>query len=507
MRKLIPAGLLVAAVAAAGLAVVAQSDLAVVRVIPKGALRVEVASNATSRPVPPGYIGLSIEFTSSLLYSGRNPAAPNPTFVRLVQALNPNAAPVIRFGGDTTDWTWWPTPGVLKPAGVRYALTPRWLAVTRASARAMGARLILGVNFEADSRAIASAEAQAYLNGIGRELIAGFELGNEPEVYGALGWYTNSAGVSVLGRQPGYGFSSFLSDYAAITSALPRTVPLVGPASGAQQWLTGLNQFLRLTPRVRTVTFHRYPLHRCFTPVGSPTYPTIPNLLSTAASTGPAASLAAAATVAHLHGLPFRSDELNSVSCGGASGVSNTFASALWALDTLFHMAQVGVDGVNIHTFAKGLYAPFAFRRTAHGWQAQVKPMYYGLLMFARAAPPGARLLRTYVPSSAGDALRIWATRGADGTLRIVVINDSPRRAVTLAIRPPASGANATLERLMAPRLGATHDVTLAGQGYGPVTTSGTLPGAPAIATLQPIQSRYVVRVPAASAALITIRG
>jgi hypothetical protein len=462
---------------------------------------------ATSRPVPPGYIGFSIEYPSSLPYSGADPAAPNPTFVRLVRALNPGGSPSIRFGGDTTDWSWWPTPGVVKPAGIRYTLGRRWLAVTRASASAMGARLILGVNFEADSRAIASAEANAFLNGIGRNLIAGFELGNEAELYGMLGWYTNSAGVSVLGRPASYDFPSYLRDYAAIAAALPRSVPLVGPASGAQQWLTGLSRYLRSNPRVRTVTFHRYPLHRCFTPRGSPTYPTIPNLLAPAASVGPAASLAVGVAVAHAHGLPFRSDELNSVSCGGAWGVSNTFASALWVLDTLFHMAQVGVDGVNIHTFAKARYEPFAFKRTRHGWQAQIRPMYYGLLTFARATPPGARLLRTYAPASAGDALRIWATRGTDGTVRVVVINDSRTRAVTLAIRPPALGANATVERLLAPRLGATHNVTLAGQGFGAVTTSGTLPGASAIAGLQPIQNRYVLRVAPASAALITIRG
>jgi hypothetical protein len=505
IRTLIFSGVLVAVASVAALAVFADKDRADVRTIPRGALRVEVGGSPISRPIPAGYVGFSIEYWSSLAYSGANPAAPNPTLIRLVEALDPGSSPIIRFGGDTTDWTWWPTPGVAKPAGIRYTLTPRWLAVTRASARAMGARLILGINFEADSQAIASAEAHAFLNGIGRDLIAGFELGNEPEVYGTIGWYSNSAGVPVFGRPASYDLGSFLRDYAAIASALPRGVPLVGPASGASQWLAELNQFLRANRRVRTVTFHRYPLHRCYTPRSSPTYPTIPNLLAPAASIGPAASLASAVVVAHAHGLPFRADELNSVSCGGAWGVSNTFASALWVLDTLFHMAQVGVDGVNIHTFARARYEPFAFKHTRHGWQAQVRPMYYGLLMFARAAPPGARLLPTYAPPSAGGAQRMWATRGTDGTFRVVLINVSRKRALTLAIRPPAPGRDGTLERLLAPRLGATRGVTLAGQGFGPVTATGTLSGVPAIGTIEPIQNRYVVTVPPASAALITI--
>jgi hypothetical protein len=500
-------GLLAAGAVVAVVAVIAQGDPAAVRTIPKDALRVEVTGTATSRPIPAGYVGFSIEVWSSLAYSGTDPAAPNPTFIRLVQALNPGGAPVIRFGGDTTDWSWWPANGVAKPAGIRYTITPRWLAVTRASAQAMGARLILGINFEADNPAIAGAEARAFLTGIGQGLIAGFELGNEPELYGALGWYTAPDGTSVLGRPRSYDFRAFLSDYAAVASALPRGVPLIGPASGAPQWLAGLNQYLQANPRTRIVTFHRYPLHRCFTPRGSPTYPTIPNLLSIDASNGPAASLAAGVAVAHAHGLPFRSDELNSVSCGGAWGVSNTFASALWVLDTLFHMAQVGVDGVNIHTFARARYEPFAFSRSGHRWRAQVKPMYYGLLMFARAAPPGSRLLRTYAPRSAGDWLRIWATRGTRGTVRVVMINDSRNRSVTLAIRQPEGGGTATLERLLAPRLRATRDVSLAGQSFGSGTTTGILGGTPVTAGLDPVQNRYVVRLPPGSAALLTVGG
>ena len=195
---------------------------------------------------------------------------------------------MIRIGGDTTDWAWWPTKRVPKPAGVRYVLTPRWLAVTRATALALNARLILGINLEADSGTIAGAEARALLRGLGRGLVAGFELGNEPEVYGTIGWYTNAAGVGVAGRPPSYDLDSYVADYAKISSSLPRNVPLAGPASGAPLWKAGLRAFLLANPRVRTATFHWYPLRRCYTRAGSPTYPTIPNLLSSQAVSGAA---------------------------------------------------------------------------------------------------------------------------------------------------------------------------------------------------------------------------
>jgi hypothetical protein len=398
---------------------------------------------------------------------------------------------VIRFGGDTTDWTWWPTPRVNMPPGIRYSLTRRWLAATRATALALHAHLILGINLEADSAIVARAETRAFLKGIGRSLITGFELGNEPEVYGRLDWYTTHAGIGVPGRPARFDLGSYLIDYAAISSALPRNVPLVGPASGSPSWMAELSRYLAANPRVRLVTFHRYPLHRCFTKRDASTYPTIPNLLASRSSSGPAVSLQTAVRIAHAHGLSLRADELNSVSCGGAHWVSDTFASALWALDTLFNMTAVGVDGVNIHTFNKALYAPFWFTRSRGAWRAHVDPIYYGLLMFARAAPLGSRLLLTH--AAASQALRVWAVRAPDGTVRVTVINDSPTRTLVLALRPPRPGATATLERLTAPALQSTTSVTIAGQTFGAATTTGELTRSYETTTVQPIQNRYVV--------------
>jgi hypothetical protein len=469
--------------------------------VPKSAIRVQIGATPDSRPVAPGFVGLSIEYRSALTYFGSDPSRPDPVFVQLVRNLTPGQSPVIRFGGDTTDWTWWRTPGVAKPLGIRYTLGRRWVQATQATARALNARLVLGINFESDSRAIAATEASALLRGIGRRYIAGFELGNEPEVYGSLGWYESPAGRPVLGRSPSYGFDSYLTDYAGVLRGLPRGVPVIGPASGAPAWLTGLPRYLNGNPRVREVTFHRYPLHRCFTARHSPAFPTIANLLAPVAASGPATSLQSAADVAHAHGLPFRSDELNSVSCGGKHGVSDTFASALWALDTLFNMARVGVDGVNFHTFQKAIYEPFAVSHAGGRWLAEVRPMYYGLLMFTRAAPPGSRLL----PAAfhAPNTLRIWATRGRDHRVRIVLINDSRRRPVTVAVRSPGAGT-ATGQRLRAAHASSTSGVSLGGQSFTPAT-AGRLAGAARTFTLGAIQRRFVVRLPAASATLLTV--
>ncbi|MEO6859695.1 MAG: glycosyl hydrolase family 79 C-terminal domain-containing protein, partial [Solirubrobacteraceae bacterium] len=367
------------------------------------------------------------------------------------------------------------------------------------------ARLILGINFEADSRRIASTESRALLGAIGPRYVAGFELGNEPEAYSTLGWYYLHRTFPVLGRRPGYGLNAYLPDYASVSAGLPAGVPLVGPASGAPQWLVGLGRLLAAEPRIAVATFHRYPLHRCDTPRTSIDYPTIPNLLRPAASSGPATSLAAAVAVAHAHHIRFRADELNSVSCGGARRVSDTFAAALWALDTLFNMDRKQVDGVNVHTFQSAIYAPFAFTHHHGRWRAQVRPMYYGLLLFTRAAPPGSKLLPTLHrgPSS----LRIWTTRGPGGRERVLVINDSPRRSLVVAVRLPGTPGAAAVARLTAPSVSSKRGVTLAGQSFGDQTSTGILSGTVRTTTIAPTQGRFVVSLPAASAALLSTAG
>jgi hypothetical protein len=477
---------------------------------PRQAIRVQIGAAPASRPVPPGFVGLSIEYTSAPGYFGP-PTDPDGVFDQLVRNLTPGQSPVLRFGGDTTDWTWAPTPGVRKPLGIRYTLGPQWMASTSAAAQALNARLILGINFESDNPAIAAAESAALVSGVGRPSVAGLELGNEPEVYGTLGWYETAAGVPVLGRPKSYDFASYLRDYAKVSRALPRTVPLVGPASGAKRWLSGLGRYLATEPQVRLATFHRYPLKRCFTPRTSPTFPTIANLLAPAAATGPATSLAAAVATAHARGIPLRADELNSVSCGGALGVSDTFASSLWVLDTLFNMAQVGVDGVNIQTFHRAFYEPFDVSEQAGRWSAEVRPLYYGLLMFAQAAPPGARLLAAAYRGPA--TLRVWSTRSRDGQVRVVLINDSRARSVTVAVHPPAAHGladgpgltTATGVLLRAPHADATTGVTIGGQSFGASTTTGELSGAARSFTLRAVQGSFVVRVPPATATLLTL--
>jgi hypothetical protein len=500
----------VTALAAAGLAgAIALGGISYATARPQTPSRVvplvvaSVGRTATGSAIPAGFLGLSIEYWAVEAYAGRDARAINPILVQLIRALAAGHPTVLRIGGVSTDKTWWPIRASRPPLGVNYALTRRRLAVIKALANAVGARLILGINLEVDSRRVASVEAKAMVADIGRRRIAAFELGNEPELYGNrnFAWYVRD-GENFTGRPWSYDMAAFTRDFSTIGAVLP-PAPLAGPTSGGRRWLSQLAGFVAAEPRLGLVTVHRYPLQACYNTPASPTYPTISGLLSSAASRGLADGVSPDLAVAHKSHLRLRIDEMNDVSCGNPPGVPNTFAMALWALDALFADARVGVDGVNIHTYPGAVYQLFKFRRTSTGWRALVEPEYYGLLMFAQAAPPGARLLPT---SGGSEAVRIWATQDRQGSTRVVLINDDPARSYRVSLHVARARGVATLERLEAPTARASSGVTLGGQGFGPASASGVLSGQRSSLAITATAGRYTVRLPPASAALLTLR-
>ena len=69
----------------------------------------------------------------------------------------------------------------------------------------------------------------------------------------------------------------------------------------------------------------------------------------------------------------------------------------------------------------------------------------------------------------------------------------------------PFAARDAVLERLRAPSAAATDDVTLAGQTFGNETGTGKLKGKFRSVRLKPDRrGRYLVRLPASSAAMVT---
>jgi hypothetical protein len=472
---------------------------------------VAVTSGRTTASLPSGFTGLGLEYNTVPEWVGRGTV--DPVLVRLIRNLTPTGRPVIRIGGQSTDRVWWPVRGMHQPLGVTYGLSPRWTAAGRALAGATGGRLLLGINLEANRTRISQTEADQLVRGVGSRSIDALEIGNEPDLYPLVPWYKlvngrpapwyDPAGSSVFSRPLSWGPAQYVQELTRVLRVLPPG-PIAGPETNIAPWLAAVSGLRSRRTPLRVLTSHAYGLNQCILDPTSPQYPTVPNLLSRSASENLLAGVAPDVGAAHRRGETFRIDEMGSVTCNGRPGVSNTMASALWVLDALFAVARQGVDGVNLHTYPNSDNGLFDLSHARGGWTARIHPLYYGALMFAQAAPAGSALLR--VVSAGAGTIRSWATIGPDHRVRVLVINDSLTNATRADIRAPAGYGRlaGSLERLRAPSAYASAGVTLGGRSFGATTASGIL-AAPVAQTVTPRGGVYAVRLPPASAGLLTL--
>jgi len=491
-----------------------------------------LGGSRTVAAIPQGFVGASIDYCSITYYA--DGAGSARVLANLIGALAGGRA-LLRVGGNGPEA---PCPGrIHHPASTA-------IRAIRAVESVLAARLLLGIDLEAHRLQKVRREVLALVHGLGgratRRRIAAFEIGNEPDRYPRYG-------PSVPKRRARPFFARYLRDFERWTAVIGRAArkpgfPVAGPALGrlGLPWITPPNggdfvRFVNSPARPKYVTFHRYALLGVGRTCPGALCPTIPNLLSDAASRGLARPLArfVAATPP---GRVLRIDEMNSITGGGTNGVSSTFAAALWALDASFEMAHVGASGVNFHSFSDAAYALFS-RTAAHGWI--VRPEYYGLLMFSRAAPAGSLLLRVHPDRapSRGANVNVWATHGRDGRTRVLIINKDPLghdvllsggglpgtgSASLLPLRAAAIGdGDACPPAYGAVGLCAFGEVSLGGRSFGPLvlgypagdaTSTGIL--APPRATCDsPLPrncettlraGRAEVSVPAASAVLLT---
>jgi hypothetical protein len=464
---------------------------------PAGSIVLSVPRTGWGRVIPAGFLGVGVEYQTFGRYAGSDPRAIDPVFEQLIRNLSPGQAPQLRIGGDTSDWSWWPVPGMRPPPRTFFTLTPQWVSVLRSFAQAVGARLIMGINLKADNVEVAVTMATQLLARLGTASIAALELGNEPDLFGNFGGYPTAPGSG----GPPYNFAVFLHAFTTIAGAMP-SYPLAGPAFiRTSKWANDFGTFLANEPLVKIATVHAYPLGGCLTP-NAPFFPSLHNLLAAGASYDLARNIVPWVRTAHASGVPLRVDEMNVTPCPGGALVLRRFAESLWALRVLFDMADAGVSGVNIQTTAAATDDLFTPTRGSAGWRAAVQPEYYGLLTFAQATAPGARV--ALLSKSHTAPLQAWATRAPDGTLRVVLINVGAH-GQTVALNAGTASQAGTLERLEGSSLTARQGITLGGQTFGAQTATGRLAGRRSTSTVKPHGSDYVLSMPAYSAAILTV--
>lgn len=460
-------------------------------------IKVSVRGSGVGPSVAAGFVGLATEYWNVETEVGTDPARPDVPFEQVTRNLAPYGTLSFRIGGDSTDWTWWPIPGVKQPIWVRWTMTPAWAAVTKRLVDDLHASLIVGLNMEANSQKVDDAELHAIQTNVGGSAPITFELGNEPELYAHFPFYRTKAGKFVLGRPKGYSYSEITSQWTQMAKALPN-VRLAGPGYSSLKALPYVSQFLSATHRVSLLTVHTYPLKAKRCDGGANLQES--QLFEPSSLQQMAAALTSWTTVAHHYGVGVRVDEMNSVTCGGSLGFSKTFGPALWALNILPLYAEAGATGVNFQTRPYTAQNLIQTDHTGSGWRVLVQPEYYGLLAFAKLTPPGSRILR--VPAKLPQGLFAWAVRTPQGQTHVVVTNVTGAAAT---VRLKASGATGpgTMESLKsAGGLGSSTGVTLGGQAISPLT--GKLTGPLVTQKVRPSSGAYDVTVPAGSAQIVT---
>lgn len=475
---------------------------AAARAVPPLSAGVTVAADAPSVPVPRSFLGLSTEYWSLPSW------APDMGLLERVLGLLrvPGDGPlVLRIGGDSADHAFW-NPGGLPMPPWAFGMGRRWLAQVAALVRRERIRVILDLNLVTDTPALAARWAAAAEAALPSGSIVAFEIGNEPDIYSHSDWAEITTARSrtwVAGPDlpAALTASDYARDFLAYAAALRQVaphVPLAGPALADPivhgGWLPAV---LRATHgAVGLLTIHRYPYTGCPRRKRSHTYATIARLLSPAASIGMARALGGAVRVARRAGLPLRMTELNSVNCGGRPGVSDSFASALWAPDALFALARAGVDGIDLHVRAAAVNAPFAL--TPAGLAP--RPELYGLILFARALGPRARLVAVSSHHPRSLNLSAWAVRVGPRTLHVVLI-DKSRRSARVRLRIPGAGP-LTVQRLLAPSVRSRTGVTLGGRTLG---SDARWHGAAVAQTVGARNGTYTVRLRRESADLLSV--
>ena len=420
-----------------------------------GALGLAAACSAqttvtiAAHPESPGiaiardFIGLSFE-TGSLTTATGFPAE-NPVLQRMVAQVGPG---LLRFGGNSVDQlTGW-IRGQRAPSTPASVIASSDANRVFAFARAVGWRVLFSLNLGHGDPATDADEAD-YVYGSASDVLSGFEIGNEPDLY-------HSNGL----RPATYTVSDYMAEWQTYANAIRARDPaavLTGSAA-AGSITTWTSTFAsQLGSRIALLTQHLYPLAPT-TAVSSTAsnVASIPHILGATARQTEDTDGSQLQQIALGQKIPWRMAETNSCYNGGETGVSNVFASALWGVDYMFTLAGRNAAGVNFHGGGTGTYTPIAVTAT----QATARPLYYALLL-VRAAARG-RVVPVTVTTN-GVNLTAYGALDDDGTLRVTVINKDMTQDAAVSIAPGAGYTTALALRLTAPAVDSTTSVTLGG--------------------------------------------
>jgi len=362
---------------------------------PSVAVTVVADDNASN--LPPRFLGLSCEMSMLLPKNGHFYFDPNDR--ALVNTFRTLGIKSLRVGANAVDDPRIPVP------------QEKDIDMLFKFARAAGVKVIYSFRLK-NGDPSESARLAGYIATHDADALDCFSIGNEPN------FYFNTFETF---------FAQWKPHYDAIVKAVPEA-QIDGP-SASGSYALNLAKVLFADGHLAMASDHYYFL-------GS----------GRAAEKGPPASrarflsnrldgdyerdYAQVGAVLAAQGVPYRIDEMNSCYNGGAKDSSDTYASALWALDCTHWWAAHHILGVNYHTgetvgrdggFGAANYAAFVHQADGHG--IAMRPQAYALLAFSQGAH--GRPLGVNIQTAPRFDFNAYAYRDHDDFIDVTLINKS----------------------------------------------------------------------------------
>jgi hypothetical protein len=450
-------------------------------------VNVELLPQQSGPNISAGFTGLSFEMREVLADTNGNHFF-SPANKRLIAIFKALRIESLRVGGNTADRPTLPTPSINDVDSLF------------GFAKKADVKVIYTLRLNQGNPELAAQMADYIEKQYSKQLDC-FAIGNEPNTYytsnydGYLAeWERYATQITAPGNSPEARFSG----------------PGVSP--GHEKWSAQFANELAESGLLKFISQHDYPggdarrvtnasvaRDKILSPVMDTHYATF-------------ASHFVPAVISN--GLGYRFEEANSFYDGGAQDVSDTFASALWALNYEWWWASHGITGINFHTgdtvAARDENKPC---RYATFWAMpdgyNVHPIGYAEKMFSLGSR--GRIVPVKIQSESATNLNfaVYAVAGDDKNFYVTLINKSHGATATnLSISIGAQGINhwskGKVIRLTTPNgdISQKTDVTLGG---AEITDDAKWDGEWQTVPFSKSQSSMTIDLPAASAAVLKL--
>ncbi|EIW56404.1 uncharacterized protein TRAVEDRAFT_72998 [Trametes versicolor FP-101664 SS1] len=504
--------------------------------LPPTAFSIAIPSQAQNMPglsIPQrgDFWGFSIEMSVVQQVIGKNASFIQVPFLNLLAAVVERAGSVrIRVGGNTQETATLvdsladnamiekaksaPSSSAKGDATPTLLYTPELLHLLSNISALVNAKWYLGIpmNDTSNLRLQIAEAADAILG----DNVLGYQVGNEPDLYADHGH-----------RPADYDQNDYKTEFGVVVDAVQQDTKitnknkLIAPSlqgtwSPEDLFATGFLDSYASSMSV--IAMEHYPDQNCaaefpdgtFGPIKDP-QTVFPNYLSHASGQNLVKPYLNTAGIAQQLGKEFMMFETNTASCGGFPGVSDSFGSAIWAVDYGLQMAYSNFTGALLHVGGQNVsYNPFTPPPTNLSVfdQWTVGPVFYSTLFMAEAlGTTNSSRVVDLLPNDANPFTPAYAIYEEHALARIALINFMDGQTagynVTLSIggnqvgEPNDTPAQVKVKYLLAPSVSEKEQITWANQTFGGrFQADGRLSGQEFVQTITCDQGANTCQIP-----------